>query len=315
MPSGLIRSAPFALLALLAASAPASAGPALQSRSMSHGGETRTWSESIPPACAAASARCPLMVVLHGGGGRTSGAQFATGTGLAAEAAARGYVLLAPDALGDNWNDGRPEIAAGIDDVGFIKAMIANVRARSGVDPARIFATGASNGGLMSYRLACESGGLFRAVAPVIANMGEWLIGHCSPVAPVSLLMMPGTADPLIRYEGGPVAAIGRQDRGRTVSSDTTLEYWHGAMDCSGPPKVEQYDPVRDSTSVTITRFDACDGGAKVRRWTIVGGGHTWPGRPPAAGFRVRLVGATASEFSATRVIMDFFDSHRTDSR
>jgi polyhydroxybutyrate depolymerase len=308
MPSGLIRSVHVALLTLVAASGSACAEPAFQSRSLPRDGETRTWSEIIPPACTAVSARCPLVVALHGGGGRTGGAQFASGTGLADEAAARSYILLAPDALGDNWNDGRPEMAAGIDDVGFIRAMIADVRTRAGVDPARIFATGASNGGLMSYRLACESGGLFRAVAPVIANMGEWLIGHCSPVAPVSLLMMPGTADPLIRYAGGPVAA-GARDRGRTVSSDRTLDYWRGAMDCAGPPRVEHFDPVRDSTSVTITRFDTCDGGARVRRWTVEGGGHTWPGRPPAAGLRARLVGPTASEFSATKVIMDFFDS------
>jgi len=295
-------------VAAFASCAPATAQPALQSRSLSHDGQNRTWHESIPAACASRAARCPLVIALHGGGGRTGGAQFASGTGLAAEAATRSYILLAPDALGDNWNDGRPEIAAGIDDVGFIKAMVGNLRDRAGVDPARIFATGASNGGLMSYRLACESGGLFRAVAPVIANMGEWLIGHCSPVAPVSLLMMPGTADPLIRYDGGPVA-IGRIDRGRVVSADRTLNYWRGAMGCSGAARVTRFDPVRDSTSVTISSFDSCDHEVRVVRWSVEGGGHTWPGRPAAQGLRARLVGPTASEFSATKVIFDFFDS------
>jgi polyhydroxybutyrate depolymerase len=296
--------APFALLA---ACAPATAQPAFQLRTLTHDGQTRTWHEAIPAACAARTARCPLVVVLHGGGGRTGGEQFATGTGLAAEASARGYILLAPDALGDNWNDGRPELAAGIDDVGFIEAMVANVRVRFGVDPARIFAAGASNGGLMSYRLACESGGLFRAVAPVIANMGEWLLGHCRPGTPVSLLMMPGTADPLIRYEGGPVAA-GRRDRGKVVSSDRTLDYWRGAMGCTGSPRTDRFDPVRDSTAVAISRFESCRGRAKVLRWTVEGGGHTWPGRAGAP-LRAWLVGPTATEFSATKVIMDFFDS------
>jgi polyhydroxybutyrate depolymerase len=295
--------------ALFAACGPATAQqPAFQPRTLTHDGQTRTWSEAIPAACAPRTARCPLLVALHGGGGRTGGAQFATGTGLAAEAAARSYILLAPDALGDNWNDGRPELAAGIDDVGFIRAMVANVRARAGVDPARIFATGASNGGLMSYRLACESGGLFRAVAPVIANMGETLLGRCSPVAPVSLLMMPGTADPLIRYQGGPVA-IGPRDRGRVVSADRTLDYWRGAMRCTGSPQVERFDPVRDKTSVDITRFETCRGGARVQRWSVVGGGHTWPGRAARTGLRARLVGPTATEFSASKVILDFFDS------
>ena len=146
-------------------------------------GTRRTWQEIVPAACVGRRARCPVLVALHGGGGRTSGAQFAHGTGLAGEGAARGYVVLAPDALGDNWNDGRPEIAAGIDDVGFIRAMIADAGTRFGIDRRRIFAAGASNGGLMSYRLACEAGDLVRAIAPVIANMGEALIAHCRPTA------------------------------------------------------------------------------------------------------------------------------------
>jgi polyhydroxybutyrate depolymerase len=295
-------------LALLAACTPATAQPVFQSRTLTHDSQTRTWHESIPAACASRTARCPLLIALHGGGGRAGGEQFAVGTGLAAEAAARSYILLAPDALDDNWNDGRPEIGAGIDDVGFIRAMVANVRARAGVDPARIFATGASNGGLMSYRLACEGGGVFRAVAPVIANMGEWLVAHCNPSSPVSLLMMPGTADPLIRYDGGRVA-IGARDRGTVVSSDRTLDFWRGAMGCTGSPRTERFDPVRDETAVAITRYDSCRAGVRVRRWTVEGGGHTWPGRAAGRGFRARLVGATATEFSATKVIMDFFDS------
>jgi polyhydroxybutyrate depolymerase len=291
-----------AALALQAVSAPAP-------RSLVHDGQRRTWQEIVPAACAGRRARCPVLVALHGGGGRTSGAQFAAGTGLAGEGAARGYVVLAPDALGDNWNDGRPEIAAGIDDVGFIRAMIADAGARLGLDRRRVFAAGASNGGLMSYRLACEGGGLFRAIAPVIANMGEALIAHCRPAANVSVLMMPGTADPLIRYGGGAVAA-GWRDRGRTVSADRTLDFWREAMGCSGPPRTERFDPVRDETAVAITRYESCRGGATVRRWTVEGGGHTWPGRGGGArALRARLVGPTATEFSATRVVLDFFDS------
>jgi polyhydroxybutyrate depolymerase len=288
-----------AALALQAAPAP---------RGLVHDGHRRTWQEIVPAACAARRARCPVLVALHGGGGRTSGAQFAAGTGLAGEGVTRGYVVLAPDALGDNWNDGRPEIAAGIDDVGFIRAMIADAGTRFGLDRRRIFAVGASNGGLMSYRLACESGDLFRAIAPVIANIGEALIAHCRPTASLSVLMMPGTADPLIRYEGGAVAA-GYRDRGRTVSADRTLEFWRGAMGCSGPPRTERFDPVRDETSVTITRYDRCRGGATVRRWTVEGGGHTWPGRGGIRGLRARVVGPTATEFSATAVVLDFFDA------
>jgi len=298
-----------ALLGLLAASPAAAQAPDWQARSLTHDGQTRTWSEIVPAACAARTARCPVLIALHGGGGGMGGAQFASGTGLAVEGAARGYVVLAPDALGANWNDGRPEISAGIDDVGFIRAMIADVGGRAGVDTARTFATGASNGGLMSYRLACEGGGAFRAVAPVIANMGSALIARCRPQGNVSLFMIPGTADRLMPYGGGGVAA-GLGNRGTIVSSDRTLDFWRTAMGCAGAPRAERLDPVQDETQVAITRYEGCRGGAIVQRWTVEGGGHTWPGRAGARrGFRVRLTGVTATEFSATQVILDFFDA------
>ena len=296
------------LLSVASGCAAGAQQPAWQPRNLVHGGSTRTWNEIVPPACTNMRARCPVLVALHGGGGRANGAQFAAGTGLAAAGAARGYIVLAPDALGDNWNDGRPQLAAGIDDVGFIRAMLGDIRRRVGVDPARIFATGASNGGLMSYRLACEAGDTFRAVAPVIANLGAELIARCRPAGNVSVFMMPGTADRLMPYAGGAVAP-GRIDRGTIVSSDRTLEFWRAAMRCGRTPRTERFDPVRDDTSVAVTRFDSCRGGAVVQRWTVEGGGHTWPGRAGGSGWRAWLVGPTATEFSATEVILDFFDA------
>lgn len=285
------------LAAALAASLPAAAQPPTwQARNLVHGGARRIWHEIVPAACAVRDARCPVLVALHGGGGMMNGARFAESTGLSTEGARRGYVVLAPDALGANWNDGRPELAAGIDDAGFIRAMIADVSGRAGIDPARIFAAGASNGGLMSYRLACDGGGLYRAIAPVIAHLGAALIERCRPQGDVSVFMIPGTADRLMPYDGGGVAAMfGR--RGAVVSSDRTLAFWREAMGCRGEPRTE-----RHGASVAVTRYEACRDGAVVQRWTVEGGRHSWPGRP-------RLAGATGGEFSATEAILDFFDA------
>lgn len=289
-------------VAALAACGPLRAqSPAWQARSLVHDGATRSWHEIVPAACAPQDARCAVLVALHGGGGMQNGARFADGTGLSAEGARRGYVVLAPDALGDNWNDGRPELAAGIDDVGFIRAMIGDVRGRAGIDPARIFAAGASNGGLMSYRLACDGAGMFRAIAPVIAHLGTALIERCRPQGDVSVFMIPGTADRLMPYGGGGVAAMFGQ-RGTVVSSDRTLAFWREAMGCRGEPRTEQR-----GASVAVTRYEACRGGAIVQRWTVEGGGHTWPGRARRP-LRPRLAGPGTNEFSATEVIFDFFD-------
>ncbi len=296
------------IAALLAASAAAAQTPAWQPRAIAHDGATRTWQEIVPPACADRRARCPVLIALHGGGGTSNGAQFAGGTGLAQAGAARNYVVLAPDALGANWNDGRPEIAAGIDDVGFLRAMLADARGRLGVDPTRVFAAGASNGGLMSYRLACE-GFPVRAIAPVIANIGAALVERCRPTGSVSVFMIPGSADRLMPYEGGGVAS-GFGDRGIVVSADRTLDHMRTAMACRAAPRTERRDPVRDETAVAITRYEGCRGGAVVQRWTVEGGGHTWPGRAGTRRpLRARLVGRTATEFSATDAILDFFDA------
>src|SRR4051812_13372659 len=105
------RMGRFAAAALVAAGCANAQAPAWQARSLSHDGQMRRWSEIVPAACAERRARCPVLVALHGGGGTMNGAQFADGTGLATEGSARGYVVLAPDALGANWNDGRPELA------------------------------------------------------------------------------------------------------------------------------------------------------------------------------------------------------------
>ena len=275
--------------------------PEWQARGLIRDGQTRHWHEIVPAACAGRDARCPLLVALHGGGGMMNGARFADGTGLSAEGARRGYVVLAPDALGANWNDGRPELAAGIDDVGFIRAMIADVRGRAGVDPARIFAAGASNGGLMSYRLACDGAGMFRAIAPVIAHLGTALIERCRPEGAVSVFMIPGTADRLMPYGGGGVAAM-FGNRGTVVSSDRTLAFWSEAMCCRGAPRTG-----RQGASVAVTRYEGCRGGAIVQRWTVEGGGHAWPGRDRQP-LRPRLAGPGTNEFSATAAILDFFD-------
>jgi len=249
----------------------------LDARSMSYGGHQRQWHEFVPANCARRRSACPVAIVLHGGGGR-SGDQFARNVGLADEAARRGYILLAPTALEENWNDGRPEIAPNVDDVGFVRALLADLKSRAGVDERRIFATGASNGGLMSYRLACDMAGEIRAVAPVIANLGEALARECRPAAPISVFMIPGTEDRLMPYEGGFVARFGRRHCGRVISSDDSLAFWRRANGCGNPAQTEQADPVRDGTSVIKTRFDRCRGDAVVQRWAVVGGGHTWPG-------------------------------------
>jgi polyhydroxybutyrate depolymerase len=233
------------------------------------------------------------------------GVQLAQRVGMADSAPGRFYVLLAPDALDQNWNDRRADIAAGIDDVGFIRAMLVDLQRRARVDQRRIFATGASNGGMMSFRLGCEASDVFRAIAPVIANMSVDLVQTCRPARGVSVLMIPGTADPLMPYGGGPVAArFGRH--GNVVSSDQTLEHWVRVLDCRQAPSRSRLGRAGDPTPVAILRYAGCSRDqASLQRWTVEGGGHTWPGTRSNPMVE-RAFGPTA-DFAATEIILDFF--------
>jgi polyhydroxybutyrate depolymerase len=274
-------------------------------RSVIVDGTKRTYSEVLPPQCRHAAARCPLVFGFHGGGlPGVSGAQFDRQAKLSAAAMERRFILILPDALGRNWKDGRPEVGNGVDDVAFVGAMIASL-APSGLtyDPARVFATGHSNGGHMSFRLACEMSDVFAAVAPVAANLGTALGAQCRPTRAISVLNIVGVADPISPYGGGEI----KGNRGTITSSDATLAYWSRANRCRGPASITHADrDLADRTSIVATRFDRCEGGARVHRISITGAGHVWPGETP--GFLLsKLVGRSTRELDATRAVLDFF--------
>ncbi len=155
----------------------------------------------------------PLVVVLHGGGG--SGAGAARMTGFDALADEAGFMVVYPDgtdrpllhAMGKpgllTWNAGSCCGYAqykNMDDVGFIRAVVADVQKQHAVDAKRIYATGMSNGGMLSYRLACEASDLFAAIGPV-AGIIE--IPDCKPVHPVAVIDFQGTDDENVPLNGG----------------------------------------------------------------------------------------------------------------
>jgi polyhydroxybutyrate depolymerase len=141
-------------------------------RSLQLDGLKRTYLQIVPAHCKAASANCPLVFGFHGGGlPGVSGAQFDQESGMSKAASARGFILILPNARDANWNDGRPEVGETADDVGFVKAILGAIKSENlSYDAARVFATGMSNGGHMSFRLACEMADTFAAIAPVAAS-------------------------------------------------------------------------------------------------------------------------------------------------
>jgi polyhydroxybutyrate depolymerase len=264
------------------------------------------------PASLTASRPAPLVLVFHGGFG--SGADLAPRIGMNAVADRAGFVVAYPDGLDKHWNDGRETTADGANDVGFTVALIERIRSRRAIDPQRIYATGLSNGGYFTLRLACELTNTFAAVAPVMATFPKPLQERCRPANRIPLLLIGGTDDPLVPWNGGDLNR-GRQLGGRggtVISVPDTIEFWRKHNGCSATP-LRTMLPDRspdDGTRVTRTQYEACQNDAQVVLLAVEGGGHTWPGaaeRPAIA----RFVGRTSRDISASEVIWDFFSRHR----
>ena len=274
--------------------------------SLKHQGKTRKWLEVLPADCARGG--CPLLLLFHGGMG--TGERILEQTDMAAKAVRESFVLVAPDADGTQWNDGREIRRSDADDVGFVRKLLADVQSRAKTDPSRTYAAGVSNGGMFTLRLACELSDRFVAVASVIGNQVERLTSSCKPSKPLSVFLIHSTEDPLMPYGGGQVTGpFGHHKLGAVLSSDATLELWKKLEDCTGKGTALELDQdPADGTSVRINVWRPCRDGVEVRRWAVVGGGHTWPG----AKLPSRLpTGRMSKEFDATAEVWKFLAAHR----
>ncbi|GAB4489750.1 MAG: PHB depolymerase family esterase [Anaerolineales bacterium] len=274
-------------------------------------GRTRTFILHVPPA-ARQGEPLPLLIVLHGGGG--TGQKMQRFLGFDDDADERGFYVAYPDSYHSpgeqgtfHWNDGRgTERTSNVDDVKFILEMIAEIGRRTPLDASRVYVTGASNGGMMTYRLGCETQGVFAGIAPVIANIPQPIYATCQPSTPLSFLAINGSADPLIPLQGGQVCEDIRVGcaGGEVVSQTDSVRRFAAANGCDPAPQSINLPPeVEDGTFVEQQTYANCAGGVQVVAYIVHNGGHTWPPRPgqlPAAG-------AQSRNLDATRVIVDFF--------
>ncbi len=253
----------------------------------------------------------PLLIVLHGGGGRGKRTEEKTTlSGFDRLADKEGFLVVYPDAVENHWNDGRNNpysyaARQNLNDVKFISALIDHLGSKYNLDPKRVYATGVSNGGMMSFRLACELSDRIAAIAAVAASMPETLYDHCTPQHPVSVLIIHGTDDPLVPWNGGDVVAFG-QHRGTVVPVPQSVEFWVKHNHCTlqkGKTWLPDKDPL-DGTRVWKEMYINRDDKVRIVFYGIEGGGHTWPD-----GFSSlpRVTGKITHDINACRVIWDFF--------
>lgn len=240
---------------------------------LQHDRQVRSYLLHIPDAAVTNSPR-PIVMVLHGGGGNA--ANVARMTHMSAIADRENFLVVYPNGSGRmrsallTWNAGNccgTARDAQVDDVGFLNAVIDDVARRHRVDPHRIYAAGMSNGGMMVYRLACETPARFAAVAPVAGAMNI----ECHPPVPLSIMAFHGTADAHVRYEGGePIKNRDSQPRTDTPVLQT-MAFWSTRNGC-------QSYTVSQVAEVKTETMGQCQDGTEVVLNTLEGFGHAWPG-------------------------------------
>ncbi|MBK5288226.1 MAG: hypothetical protein JJE46_07145 [Acidimicrobiia bacterium] len=272
-------------------------------------GRTRTY-RVVVPRSVTGDTPVPLLVALHGGLG--SGTQFERTSGYDDLAAEHGFIVVYPNGIeiggpsivagGRVWNGGNccgRAAQEDVDDVGFIAEVIRRLQADHRIDPRSIYATGHSNGAIMSYRLACE---LPDTIVAIGVQSGSIEVSGCSPHRPVSVLAIHGLADTNIPIDGGPGTGVSRT----TFSSPTEAVQRFAAIDrCdSSTTRVAS-----DNPDVTIETWPGGAAGTEVEFVRVAGATHAWMGHPsPRAG--VRLSAQPYADFDSSVAIWTFLARH-----
>lgn len=247
------------------------------------GGRTRRFRLSVPPSYRPAQA-APVVFDFHGFA--SDGAEQEGRSEMTQVGEANGFLVVTPDGFEKGWNAEvccGETVGAGIDDVRFVRDVVASLEADYCIDRRRIYAAGYSNGGLFSIFLACRADDLIAAAASVAAASLDR--ERCQPARPVPVLFLNGTGDPVVPYSVAP----------------PSVELWREIDGCA------------DASAVTYDRGDSscetwsdCAAGSEVGFCTIEGGGHTWPGGGDFPSF----LGNKSEDLEASAAIWEFFRSH-----
>jgi polyhydroxybutyrate depolymerase len=284
---------------------------AIESRTIEVGGVERSyllWRPAVE-----GSEPAPMVLVLHGGGGT---AEQMRRVGFEEVATEHGFVLAYPQGIGNGWTDGRDgetiiARTGNADDVSYFRELIDHLIGERIADPDRIYVTGMSNGGIMALTLACRLSGRIAAVAAVAAGLPANAVDACRPERPVATMIVAGTEDRVVPYDGGAVLAGPGDDGGRVASAEATAELWRRLDGCEGEPErfdLPDNDPT-DGTQIHVTRWPECRAGSEVALYTVEGGGHRWPGSAKRIydGERGRITGISTQDMDGIDVVWSFF--------
>lgn len=262
---------------------PGDPGPGTYTRSMEFGGFERSYHLFVPTGYDPARP-VALVVNLHGFG--STGGQQIYFSNMNATAEARGFVVVYPEGRENSWNGGACCGAAArddLDDVGFLSALVDELAGTLCIDRARVFAAGMSNGGYMSYRLACEAPEVFAGFGPVAGGIG---IPDCAPSRPRPLLAFHGTDDSYVPFSFG----------------EGSFHDYAVLAGCTGEPVRTAYG----ASSCEI--YESCADGVRVGLCALAGMDHCWPGGEPPRELCESFVGAYSVDLNANEVLWEFLN-------
>ncbi|MCB0703863.1 MAG: T9SS type A sorting domain-containing protein [Saprospiraceae bacterium] len=238
--------------------------------SIMHDGLTRTYILYVP-ASYSASTPAPLVLNYHGYSS-TAGEQMLYGD-FRPIADTAGFLLVCPmgtpDLFGINhWNVGWG--ASNVDDVSFTEALIDALALEYNINTDRVYSTGMSNGGFMSYKLACELSDRIAAIASVTGTMNLGQFNSCNPEHPMPVMEIHGTADQTVPYNGA----------NWIESTEDVVNFWADFNNCENPPIINTVPDINttDGTTVQHFRYVNGDAGTEVEHFKILEGEHCWPG-------------------------------------
>ena len=263
-------------------------------------GVYRNYSVHLPAAYNASTAH-PLVLNLHG---YTSNAQQEEiYTQMDASSDQNNYIVVYPNGIANYWNSWGPAgTTYGANDVKFLTELIDTISARYHVNPKRVYSCGMSNGGYMTYTLACNLANKLAAIASVAGTMSNYTYAHCNVSRHIPVMHVHGTTDPVVSYATGANNSIG---------AEQTVAFWRDTDACAtisdttALPNTSQ----TDGSTVQVIRYQNCPANNEVLFYKITGGGHTWPG-----GFiDIGSNGNTNRDISATDEIWNFFNRYTLD--
>ncbi len=252
-----------------------------------HEGIQRDYRLHLPPNFDT-SEELPLVFNLHGYTSNATEQEFYSEMNAVADTAR--FIVCYPNGLNNAWNVGFLGTA---DDLGFLNALIDVFHADYDINLTRVYSCGMSNGGFMSYLLACELNDRIAAVASVTGSMTTGMLDNCQPERPVPALEIHGTADPVVAYNGS-AFNLGVED---------VFDFWVGENACPGSPDTTAYPDIATNDQSTAQRitFADCEENSEVILIKVQDGGHTWPGAPIN-------VGVTCQDLEASVEIWNFFN-------